>query len=373
MLTKIVYFAGRVLAAIIAMFALVAMVVLWFAAYPVMSLPGLLVMCMVLFGSVSAAVVVHELGHLLACLAVGAQVRSFQVGSGRAGIRFRVRGVRVALDWPGGGRVTYTGARSAWRRMVITLSGSLANLTVAGLALALSARAGSAPGYILGLGSGAIGLGSILPYQLRSGELSDGARLFRVRASLRVDIEGTLAAFRAGGDSARVRAGSIARLLLRSGRFTELLELHTGFGMPAGPQARLLTRALHAIEDSLLCIPGLDAGVIDEAASRVQWILGTYPFSELDTWDSGLPRPAVLHTLALARLRQGRHDEVEPLCTPGLAADFGPAARATLLATVALARRALGQPYQDLLDQALRIASDADLVAEAARLLSRAP
>lgn len=235
-LTEIGYFTGRVLARIIALCALVAMTGLWLAAHPVPSLPALLMMCAVLFASVAAGVVVHELGHLLACLALGAEVRSFQVGSEqRASMRFRVRGVRVALGWPARGRVTYTGARSAWRRAVITLSGAAANLAVAGVALPLSAQAGWIPVYILGVGSGALGLGSLLPYRTRDGELSDGARVLRVRASLREDIEGTLAAFRAGDESARLRAGSIAHPLVRSGRIAELLELHAGFGMPAGP------------------------------------------------------------------------------------------------------------------------------------------
>ncbi len=71
------------------------------------------------------------------------------------------------------------------------------------------------------------------------------------------------------------------------------------------------------------------------------------------------------HTLALARLRQGRFDEVEPLCESGLAADFGPDNRATILATIVIARRALGRPHADLLAEAVALSPDADLVAEA--------
>ncbi|HEY5399618.1 MAG TPA: hypothetical protein VIL16_29960 [Trebonia sp.] len=44
------------------------------------------------------AVVVHEFGHLLACLAVGAQVRAFRLGDERSAIRFRAR--TVALSAP---------------------------------------------------------------------------------------------------------------------------------------------------------------------------------------------------------------------------------------------------------------------------------
>jgi hypothetical protein len=71
------------------------------------------------------------------------------------------------------------------------------------------------------------------------------------------------------------------------------------------------------------------------------------------------------HTLALARLRQGRFDQVEPLCASGLAADVDPDNRAALLATLVIARRALGQPHADLLAEAVALSPDADLVAEA--------
>jgi hypothetical protein len=79
-----------------------------------------------------------------------------------------------------------------------------------------------------------------------------------------------------------------------------------------------------------------------------------------------MPRPAVEHSLALARLRQRRFAEVERLCAAGLAGDYGPDARATMLATVALARRALGQPHADLVAAAVSLSAHADLVAEAA-------
>lgn len=79
-----------------------------------------------------------------------------------------------------------------------------------------------------------------------------------------------------------------------------------------------------------------------------------------------MPLAAVKHTLALARLRQGRFEEVEPLCASGLAGDHGPDTRATILATIVLARRALGQPHADLLGEAVALSPDADLVAEAA-------
>jgi hypothetical protein len=77
-------------------------------------------------------------------------------------------------------------------------------------------------------------------------------------------------------------------------------------------------------------------------------------------------RYAALHTLATARLRQGRLAEVEPLCAEVLASAPDPGTRATTLATVVLARRALGEPYEELLAEAVALSPDADLVAEAA-------
>jgi hypothetical protein len=120
---------------------------------------------------------------------------------------------------------------------------------------------------------------------------------------------------------------------------------------------------MHDVECHVLYVPGLPADVIEQAATRVRWVLDNYDFSGED----GLVLKAgALHTLAVARLRQERFPEVEPLCEPGLVGPFGKDARATVLATVVLARRALGQPYGERLAEAVALAPDAALVAEAA-------
>lgn len=63
---------------------------------------------------------------------------------------------------------------------------------------------------------------------------------------------------------------------------------------------------------------------------------------------------------------------VEDPCTKVLASpDLSPVNRATVLATIALARQALGQPYEQLLSEAIALAPDADLVAEATRSADR--
>jgi hypothetical protein len=79
------------------------------------------------------------------------------------------------------------------------------------------------------------------------------------------------------------------------------------------------------------------------------------------------------HTLAVARLRQRRYGEVEALCAPAVDGATGRDDRATVLATMVIARRALGQPYAKLLAQAVALSPDADLVAEAALDAAKGP
>jgi hypothetical protein len=301
------------------------------------------------------AVVVHELGHLLACLAVGTEVKAFRLGGRRLAIRFRVRTVEVSLGLPYRGRVEHGGALSVWRLAVITVAGPLVDLALAGLVLAGSASAASggagrplAIAAVLGLGL--TGLAALMPYRTRSGQLSDGARLFELRARV---------------DAAKRRASlQIPARLRREGRIGELLELHAGFQVPDGPDALEQTVSLHNLEWNLLLVPGLSAQTIDQAARRVHWVLANYPFN---ADEDPLPRSATEHTMALARLRQGRFAEVEPWCASALATDLGRDNRATVLATIAMARRALGQPYGALLAEAVALSPQAELVQEASR------
>jgi Peptidase family M50 len=491
------------------------------------------------------AVVVHELGHLLACLALGAEVRAFRIGDKRALIRFRAGTVEVSLGWPYQGRVEYTGTLSVWRRAVITLAGSLTDLALGGLVLGGWAAAASGPGtpplvaplvvFAAG-GLAATGLINLMPFRARSGRLTDGARLFELRSDIEsarllatqqtavrlrkagrarellelhaglsvpggrlspaqatslavveleviilpqrlpddavqladrrlsaltqqedlgpaaptaylalallrlrqgetqgiaeaerlcertlaweglddrirplvfaavvmsrqarglpyadvrekaaatlkpgnqspeamaavlrtaLDPEAALRAFRDGDPEARLGAGELARLMLLQGRTDELLELHAGFAKtPAGPDALDQARALQGVEYHVLLAPELPLNVLDEAARRVQWAAAKYLLKDLK---DPVDRAALKHSVALARLRQGKFAEVERWCAPALAEDVGPDNRATVLATIVLARRALGQPHDDLLAEAVALAPDADLVAEARR------
>jgi hypothetical protein len=487
--------------------------------------------------AVLVAVVAHELGHLLACRAVGVKVKAFRLGHERYAVRFRVQTVRVSLGLPYKGRVEHDGAASAGRAAVITLAGSLVDLALAaailvGTSMVTSVQAAGPPLAIaVAVGFAVTGLANLMPYRSRSGRLSDGARLFELRSDVRtrqlrevqkkatrllrtgraeellalhaalddpadqistaqaviriaiehnvgflvglpdaaahvaarrvemllrrrdlggaealahqtlallrlrqggrddcaaaeqhcaralavknvpdsarrlllsavivsrearglpdedvraavaklpalddgpevmaaslkavLNPEALLRAFREGDPAAQLGVGGIAVLLRRQGRIGDLLDVHAGFGKPAGRNWQAQAQSLHQIEDSLLCVPGLPPEVIDEAAVRMRWLVDNYPFNAKK--DSEL-RPSMEHTLALARLRQARFSEVEPLCASGLALDIGPDTRATLLATLVLARRALGQTHADLLAEAVALSPDADLVAEA--------
>lgn len=542
------YALGRWLAVIVWAGIAVALVRLfydtpWFES----SAPGrqLAIGFAVLAGGSAVGVIVHEFGHLLACLAVGAQVQAFRLGDERGAIRFGVRNARVTLGWPYRGRVEYVGARSAWRRAVITIAGSLADLALAGVLLALPVERLAASGLALVIGGS--GISSLIPLRSRDGRLSDGARLLRLRAtaaranvaelanSLRrqgkaaellalhagmelpagpvteaelaaiVSVEWSVAnlpdlpadaaslaelrvdwllehgelgrlepralltlamlhlkrrrfaeagrlcdralasergqtpamvftmkivAMRALGQPyaelfaqaievhpnadlhivaleqrvnpkacaavrkdladfaahaarpavperttrllqacrdrdplARVSAGVIAFMLRKEGRIAELLELHAALPSPSGAWEQPIALREHLIAWNVLALPGLPADAVELAASRVQWVLG----NPRPPATGQLSRAAALHTLAVARLRQARFEEVEPLCAEGLAADHGPEARATMLATVALARRALSRSYDELLAEAVALSPDADLVAEAVK------
>src|SRR5258708_18925583 len=104
------------------------------------------------------------------------------------------------------------------------------------------------------------------------------------------------------------------------------------------------------------------AATVERAAARAQWLVDSHASA-----DSEVRRDIARRTLALARLRQGRYDEVEPLCAAALAnPKLARRPRATVLATVALARQRLGQPYQAMLGEAQSLAPDAELVAETA-------
>jgi Peptidase family M50 len=414
---RVVYQAGRMLAGIVVFAVILVLVIsalvqaqgspfldsVWMAALVVVGMP--------------VGVVVHEAGHLLACLAFRVQVRGVQIGNGKSPrLRFTVRGVEVSLGLPYSGLVRYTDPVSAVRRAIITAAGSLANLIAAAALFTVGPRgilavtaalfsAGHA-GTLCLLGIALlmtlIGVINLLPFRERNGRPTDGARLLglfggsfaravrpsdakvpvplattpaapNAKSKLVLHQQGRplppeqaakwLTAYWQREPLALHAVGFVGRSLRLRGLITELLELHADLPQPVGPHARKLTVAAHMLDWEVLMVPGLPANALDRAVNRVQWVLRTAEFEpRAKLWS----REAVLHTLALGKLRQGHFAEAEELCQPILALpDLGAGSRATVLATVVLARRALGLPYGEELTEARSLGPGADLVAEA--------
>lgn len=419
MLAKGVYKVGQVLSAMIGM---VTMLVGFFLSLPIVmeqvtsdgrplvwwlvASPGLWTLVVWLVVR-PAATVVHEAGHAWACLVLGVKISAIYLGNDVPNRpRFTVGKITITLTGRFGGRVEYDGPQSAARNAFITAAGPLANLVVAGtLAVALAA-AHSTNGYVMGLACimAGVGVGNLLPYRPRTGLPTDGARLLATLAggqfaeavrsrdpnswlmvndaprAMRAeytefvrDYDGPLqperttrwlAYYRAKETLAWAAVGHIGRSLRREGRIPELLALDADLAMPAGPYVHGLTQATHMLAWEVLLVPGLPPEAIGRAARQAEWVLSTADFEPEDpAWD----REAVQHTLALGRLRQGRYAEAEELCQPILARrNLDHTSRATVLATIALARKALGLPHEQLLAEAVALAPAADLVPEAA-------
>jgi hypothetical protein len=173
-----------------------------------------------------------------------------------------------------------------------------------------------------------------------------------------------LAAYREGAPAARDNVHLLAMMLRREGRVAELLELHAGAAVPDELLAEANRGAFVEFEWNVLAVPGLPVSEANRAAARLERLPA---FSRQDR------QIFLATTQALARLRQGRFADVEPLCADPLAGELEPDRHARVLATVALARRALGQPYSELIAEAESLAPDDDLVGEAtaARLADR--
>jgi hypothetical protein len=345
----------------------IGILVRW-ATYPSVLPVGLAI----IIGGGIAGATIRTLGFLVAGVACGMEIREYRLGS-PVFLSFQAGKTKVRLGLPVSGDVVH-GPTSAGRRAVFLLAGPLADLVAAAVVLALPISWPVAVS--LGTVIAGFGISVLIPYSGKKGP-STGAYLLTVRAygraaPLRADADGYdadpsargraerasrwLAAYRAGDPWARDHPGALGYLLRHEGMITDLLDVHAGLPAPGNDRREEPAEQLHTLEWNVIVLPGLAPDVVDVAADRVQWVADNFTFE----------RAAVLHTLAVARLRQGRFADVEPLCAKGLAAKYDAANRATVLATVALARQALGQPYADLLAQAVALAPDADLVAEAA-------
>jgi hypothetical protein len=336
------------------------------------------------FGGRSLAVAVHELGQVACCLALGTEIDTVSMGILPLPIRFRLGKVRVDLSYLAPEFVQYRGA-SVQRSLVITASAPTANLLASGVLLAAGVSLGSPAGrpiwYGLALISAGHAIVSLIPRRTWEGRISAGAKLFfapvyrRTGRELRALASDPGWVYRQGNIGAILLAAyrlrmplaarsdsvaTLARLIQREGRRGDLLKLHRAVGMlwaEEGDQ-RDVALAVNAVESCVLVLPGLPKTVADEAAAQMKRVLRHVEKDDEYRADAE-------HTLALAYLRQGRLADVEKFCQSGLEDVESPKGKATILATIVLARRGLGEPYADLLDKARKLAPDADLVAEA--------
>jgi len=138
--------------------------------------------------------------------------------------------------------------------------------------------------------------------------------------------------------------------------------------LPEWPETELLN-IVHALSWKVIAKPDVPAGLADLAGTRVEWVL-----RHVDK-RGGKARPRarnVRHTLAVVRLRQGQPADVRRLCADALAADLDRDDRASVLATVAMARHELYllASARQALDEALALDPSAELVPEAVSTLS---
>lgn len=98
---KALYLVGATIVVLMWLAALVGLLLAYSTTPPLSVHPPVLVIMFAL--AVAVGVAVHEIGHLVACLAVGAQIKSFRLGQEDGAIRFRVRNVQVSLHWPSHG------------------------------------------------------------------------------------------------------------------------------------------------------------------------------------------------------------------------------------------------------------------------------
>jgi peptidase M50-like protein len=367
---RVLLFLGRLVAAVVIAVLTLAcgIACVWLLARAPSVGVGLLVLAGVLF----SPVVIHEFGHVVAAWLTRLEVRAVYLGGPPALVTVRLGGVPVGLGLRPRGRVQTAKGPPA-RQAIMTMAGPLANLVTAPLLVILPGPQWAFRS--LALGAAFAGLSSLIPVRTRSGRRTDGAVLLRLYGLRRVHaelaevsrspdwmsrpeaVDRFLAMYRAGLTESLSGYAYLAHVLRKGGRFQELPAVHAiQLSLSDAPPADLPAK-VHLLEWEVLCWPGLPPADIGLAAERMEWVLRHSPDP---------PPPGTQHTMAVVRLRQGRAAEVEALCASDLDADLEPAQRATVLATIAMARHALGRDGSDLLREAMALDPDADLVAEAA-------
>ncbi len=325
-------------------------------------------------------IVIHELGHLLAIRLARDRPTAIHLLGPPDRVTFHIGTLRVGLGVRPRGRVEYLGKDlSAAQDAVIAAAGPAADLVTAPLVLLLPIARWAA--VYLAVVMAASGLANLVPALTEDGRLSDGVTLIRTRARSRA-AEDIRELFAATDWSHRPDAAS--RLIngwvldapaaedylkhLPDDR-DELLRLYAQeWPLPERPELESLN-IVHALSWKVVAKPDVSAQLADLAATRVEWVLG-----HVNKRDDPEVRPRprdVRHTLAVVRLRQGQPADVRRLSADALAADLDPDDRATVLATVAMAKHQLYllASARQALDEALALDPSADLVPEAVSML----
>jgi Zn-dependent protease len=325
-------------------------------------------------------IVVHELGHLLAISLAGEWPTAIHLMGPPDRVAFSVGTLRIGLGIKPGGEVEYPGNNlSAVQSAVIAAAGPAADLVTAPLVLLLPIARWTAVYFAVIMA--ASGLANLIPARTEDGSLSDGVTLIRTRARSRATagIRELLAApdWSHQPDAANllingwvldVPAAEECLKQLPDDRDTLLRLYAQQWLLPEWPDTELVN-IVHALSWKVVAKPDVPARLADIAEARVEWVLGHV--DRLGKKVRLLPRD-VRHTLAVVRIRQGQPADVGQLCADALAADLDRDDRATVLATVALAKHQLYllPSARQALDEALALDPSADLVAEAVSMLS---
>jgi hypothetical protein len=324
-----------------------------------------------------AAIVVHECGHFLMARLLHEPVTGIALGSPPTWVTVGPSVMRIHIGPVPHGRVYLTNRVSAGRSALVTAAGPAANMLTAPLPLALPVYRPVT--YALALIFAVVGVTNLLPYRAKAGRLSDGATLLRAPARGRADkdvgrlladpdwagradaTDTLLRGFQVQVPTVLGRWPALAQRLKTEDRTADLLWLHRQeLNLPDSPGEQLVA-AVNYLEWLVATTPGLPLADANLAGRRLPWVLKHLPADQ---------RAAALHTLAVLRLRQGLPAEVEPLCATALAGDLEPGQRATVLATIAMARHATGSSGREALDEALVLDPGAELVGEALAWLS---
>ena len=325
-------------------------------------------------------VVLHELGHVVAIRVAGEWPTAIHLLGPPDRVTFSIGALRVGLGIKPGGEVEYSGkGMSPGQGALIAAAGPAADLLTAPLVLLLPIPRWAAV-YLVAI-MAASGLANLIPAETEGGSLSDGVTLIRTRARSRAtaDIGELLAApdWSHRPDAAgRLINGWVRDVPAAEERLRRLPDDRDAllrfyaqqWLLPQRPQTEHLN-IVHALSWKVVAKPDVPAELADLAGTRVEWVL-----SHVDKRDEeARPRPRdVRHTLAVVRLRQGKPAEVRRLCADTLAADLDRDDRATVLATVAMAKHQLYllASARQALDEALALDPNADLVPEAVSMLS---